>query len=158
MKKTACLILLMFLSTYQALAQVADNNFKIVATLKDKSGKAYEVREKYDLTKSAINYSYDFGPKENDNQQYRNLFSGKTYTDSETCPSSKLLEKYTIADKAILKHSFARKDFNGDHVQDFNLSIVEQDCKTSKLTFTEIFVYSTDTGFEIKQFQHEGSL
>ena len=140
------------LPSFAVVLKPTDANPKVLAEITDKNGKVYQFREINEMTPAVNAYTYDFGTAKDG---YKNIYSGQTYTDSENCPHSDYAKKYTIADKALLKHSFFKRDFNFDGVDDINLSLALEDCKTGKIFFIEKLILSNGDKFEVKQYTLE---
>lgn len=123
---------------------------KVIAELTHKNGKTYELRKKYYLNHGMNTYTYDFGSNETG---YSVIYKGSNYTDGNKCPSSEDNKKYASPDTVLIKHIFYQRDFNQDGVEDIDLSLATQNCKTGEVTFFEKLIQSNKTGYEIKTFQ-----
>lgn len=149
-KMKKLIIVLMILSVFQIVDCANANPVEkkdptLLAILKTKDGDEYQVRQIYTLSHGFATYTFKFGQGED----LQTIYYGENFGDGEKCPTDQFKENI-ILDKAMLKELHLKKDFNADMIDDFDLSIIERDCKTGELTFIEKILLSNERGFEIK--------
>lgn len=122
---------------------------RVVAELTHKNGMTYEFREKYNLYQGANTYTYDFGSNE---EGYKILYKGENFGDSNQCPKNDVLGRFGNPEIALIKHNFYQRDFNQDGIDDIDLSLATQNCKSGKIIFFEILILSKKDGFDFKHY------
>ncbi len=119
---------------------------KIQQLFQDAQGREYQFRLTYEIKNGLAKYIYDFGRS----GKFKKIYQGQSFGDGETCPE----DKRVLLSIATIKRDYIVKDINKDGIKDIILSVIEQNCETSALSFKEAIIFSTTTAFKVKTIQH----